>query len=139
MDNAFEEIFAGIQSDLKKNLEADERGELADGSEPKSIGGGGTVHVTFHLDSSGNYSWHTTKYGAGKTVSITAWIESPDAVYDVHVHSSDGGGGTWKGVKVNQQLHCKIKTSFWHKTKISLDLHANVTDKDGKGTIEYKY
>jgi hypothetical protein len=140
MDKALDMILQAVQSDLQKNLDASKKGKLADSSEPQSIGGGGKERITFHLDGDGNAKHSLEKYGAGVTVHITAfWIESPDAIYTIKISSSDGGGGTWNNVHINEKHSCTIHTSVWHSTKITVTLHANVANKDGVGWIEYSY
>ena len=116
---------------------ASEEAKLADAS--MGLQGTGSIPVKFHLDGNGNYHFEASKYGAGKTVHCTAWVDSPDATYNVTVKSSDGGGGTWSGLKVKQQVHFDLHTSFWHNTKITVDIHGSVTNVDGKAEIQYKY
>ncbi len=139
METVFEKLFDSIQKDLQKNLAAAQKNTLADSSKPLSLGGSGTIPFSFHLDSQGNYHYEVEKYGAGKTVHFCAWIDDPDATYNVTVHSSDGGGGHWENVSIKEKKCGTIGTSFWHKTKITIDLHASVTNRDGHGTLEYSY
>lgn len=139
MEKLFDSIFKSVRNDLKKNMEAAEKNTLSDSSVPSSLKGSGSSPFSFHLDGEGKYNFSIEQYGAGKTVHITAIITDPDAVYSITVKSSDGGGGSWSNVKPNQELICNINTSFWHKTKISISIQANVTNKDGHGKINYSY
>jgi hypothetical protein len=139
MEKVFERLFESVRGDIKKNLEADERQDLADSSQPVNLKGTGSIPFNFHLDGSGNFHFEAEQYGGGVTVHATAWVNAPDAVYTVTVKSSDGGGGYWENVTPKQKLSCDLHTSFWHKTKITVDLHANAANKDGDGTIEYSY
>ena len=139
MEQSFDSVFKSIHGDLKKNLEAAEKNTLADSSIPSSLKGSGSIPFSFHLDGTGKYNYSVEQYGAGKTVHIIAIITDPDAVYSITVQSSDGGGGSWSGVKPGQELNCNINTSFWHKTKISVSIQANVTNMDGHGKINYSY
>ena len=139
MTELFTTLFEDIQQDVKKNIDASKSQTLPDSSKPVDLQGSGTIKVPFHLDGNGNYHYEIEKYGAGVTVHFTAWITKPDAVYSITIKSSDGGGGHWDGVHINQKLKCEIKTSFWHNTKITVDIHANVTNVDGEAIIEYSY
>ena len=139
MENLFKTIFQSIQNDLQRNLEADNNQTLVDSSKPLTLKGSGTIPFNFHLDLQGNYHFETEKYGAGKTVNFCAWISDPQATYTITVGSSDGGGGHWENVQANQKECGVLDTSFWQKTKITVDLHANVTNVSGQGTIQYSY
>lgn len=132
-------IFQDVQEDLKKNLESAEKGALPDSSTPVSYKGSGEIEIPFHLDGSGNYQYEASKYGAGVTLHCTAWIEYPNATYSVTIKSSDGGGGHWDNLEPNQKVKFDIKTSFWHSTKVTIDIHANVTNVDGKACLQYSY
>lgn len=139
MKTAINSLFSSIQNDLQRNLEADRNNTLTDSSIPTSLKGSGSIPFNFHLNEKGEYNYAIDKYGAGKTVHIVASISEPDAIYDITVKSSDGGGGHWTNVKVGQKLECNINTSFWHSTKITVYIKASVTNKDGKGKIDYSY
>jgi hypothetical protein len=139
MEKVFETLFKSVRDDLRKNLEANEHQRLADSSKPVDLTGQGSIPFKFHLDGNGNYHFEAQQYGGGVTVHASAWVNAPDGTYTVTVKSSDGGGGYWENVKPKQKLNCDLKTSFWHKTTITVDIHANVTNKDGDGTIEYSY
>ncbi|MFC2145886.1 hypothetical protein ACFLRT_00840 [Acidobacteriota bacterium] len=132
-------IFQDVQEDLKKNLESAKKDALPDSSKPVSYNGGGTIEIPFHLDNNGNFHYEASKYGAGVTLHCTAWIEYPDATYAVTVKSSDGGGGHWDNLVPNEKVSFYIKTSFWHSTKVTIDIHANVTNVDGKAYLQYSY
>jgi hypothetical protein len=132
-------LFQEIQKDLQKNLNAAEKNKLPDSSMPVNLQGSGTINVPFHLDGSGNYHYEIEKYGGSVTVHFNAKILYPDATYIITIRSSDGGGGHWENVHINQVLHCDINTSFWHNTKISVDIHATVVNVDGQATIDYNY
>ena len=139
MDEMFTKIFSGIQSDVQKNLEAAEKQTLPGSDQPISLNSSGTINVPFHLDGNGDYHFEKSQYGAGVTVQFKARIIRPDATYTITINSSDGGGGHWENVKAGQILQCSINTSFWHSTKITVDIHANVTNVDGEAVIDYSY
>ena len=94
MKETFDLLFKSLQNDLKQNLKADENNTIIDSSVPSSLKGSGSISFSFHLDGNGEYNYSIEKYGAGKTVHITAIITNPDAIYDITVKSSDGGGQT---------------------------------------------
>jgi len=139
MEKVFETLFKSVRADLQNNLEADEHQHLADSSKPVNLKGTGSIPFKFHLDGNGNYHFEAEQYGGSVIVHACAWVNTPDATYTITVRSSDGGGGHWENVKPGQKLYCDLQTSLWHKTKITVDLHASVTNKDGDGTIEYNY
>ncbi len=139
MEKTFDSLFNTVQNDLKQNLEADKKNTIAKSSEPSSLKGTGTIPFDFYLDEKGEYNYSIDKYGAGVKVYITATITDPDATYDITVKSSDGGGGHWTNVKTGQEVVCVIDTSFWHSSKIEVQIKANVVKQKGKGEIKYSY
>jgi|WetSurMetagenome_2_1015567.scaffolds.fasta_scaffold595283_1 hypothetical protein len=132
-------IFQDVQKDIRKNVEAAEKQKLPGSITPVDLQGSGTIDVPFHLDGNGNYHFEKDQYGGGVTVHFKAQIKRPDATYTITIKSSDGGGGHWENVHVGQILQCDIKTSFWHNTKITVDIHATVANVDGEATIDYNY
>lgn len=139
MKAALDKIFDALSDDAQKNLQENKTGTLLDSATPKELQAGGRIPFDFSLNARGNYTFETEKYGAGVTVSADAVVTGPDATYSITVKSSDGGGGHWDGVHINQELKMQIKTSFWHKTKITVDLHASIQNQPGKGVISYTY
>jgi hypothetical protein len=137
MEKTFDSIFNTVQNDLKQNLEAGKNNAIAKSSEPASLKGKGTIPFDFYLNEQGEYNYSIDKYGAGVKVYIAATITEPDAIYDITVKSSDGGGGHWTNVKTNQEVICVI--DFWHSTKIEVQIKANVVNQKGKGVIKYNY
>jgi len=92
----------------------------------------------FIFDNNGDYGYTASKHGFGKNVSIRGWITTPeDGVYSVNIKSSDGGGGQWDDVKVNQEVSCVINTSLWHETTITVNIHSNKPGCNGKAVIDY--
>lgn len=139
MEEALDKIFELLNGDIEKNLRRNQEGVLPDSSRPVELQGSGKIEVPFKLDSNGNYETTREKYGGGITVDIDAVILRPDATYTISVKSSDGGGGHFEDVKVNQHNKMKIKTSFWHSTKIHVKLHATVQNQSGMAVIYYSY
>ena len=109
-----------------------------DGSFPIARGSGDT-EVDFTTDPNGNFNTEVEQFGAGINANMEGWILYPDARYDITVQSSDGGGGTWNNVGVNQHVNCTIKTSLWHKTRLRITLHSSVSDTSGRVHIHYEY
>lgn len=101
--------------------------------------GDGNLNFTFKTDPNGNFHYEREQYGGSVTVSIKAKISDPDATYDISIKSSDGGGGDFKNIKAGQMVSCKIETSFWHKTKITVDLHSTIPNSTGHAEINYSY
>ncbi|HXG93317.1 MAG TPA: hypothetical protein VNN73_13295 [Blastocatellia bacterium] len=139
MEKVFKEIFQAIQNDIQRNLEADNNPTPDDSSDVSAPQGGGTIPFDFQLDSQGNYHFETKRYGGGFTIKFCAYITDPPATYSIKVASSDGGGGQWNNVVVNQKECGSIDTSLLHKTTITVDLHASVANQSGHGVIEYSY
>lgn len=136
---SLEKMFQDIEEDLKKNLESAKEDLLPDSSKPVSFQGSGSIDIPFHLDGSGKYHYEDSKYGAGVTLQCTAWIEYPNATYSVTIKSSDGGGGHWDNLEPNQKVKFEIKTSFWHSTKVTIDIDASLTNVAGKAELQYRY
>jgi hypothetical protein len=140
VEAAFHEIFESVTSDAQANLEAAQANSLQRATELGALRGGGTIGLDIQLDANGNYSTSYSKYGAGVTVSISAWLTDPDDLYDISVQSSDGGGGKWFGVNAGQHLDGKISTSFWHTTTISVSVHAHTARNTVcHGMLQYSY
>lgn len=102
--------------------------------------GKGNLDFTFKTDGNGNFHHEIEQYGAGVTVNIKGKILDPEATYNIRIKSSDGGECNFTDIKAGQMVNCNnIKTSFWHKTKITVDLHSTIPNSTGKATIEYSY
>ena len=138
MKKAIDSIFESVHKDLKRNLETAAMNKLASSAGP-SLQGSGSIPISFHLDQNGEYHYSISKYGAGVTLHISASINNPDAEYNITVSSSDGGGGQWSNVRINQQLSCDLHTNFWHASNISVTIKANVSNVDGNAQINYNY
>jgi len=132
-----ESIFKEIAGSIRANLEAAEKGTVPDSSKLEVLQKGTIKSFNFNIDGSGNFSYNTSQYGAGVTVSCDAWVESPDASYSLKVKSSDGGGGSWENIRQGQHLTFKLRTSFFHNTKISVEGHASVSSQTGHGELNY--
>lgn len=137
MQKAFEEVFNGLISDLNTTIQSHVSNELADSTALTSIGRSGTKEFTFHLD--GQCSQQFSAYGAGRTLNYTLTILNPDAIYNITIHCSDGGGGEYTNVSINQPMSGVLKTSFWHSTTLTLTVEANVTTIDVTARLEYNY
>lgn len=135
MNIALNSIFESLNKRLLSNLQSEEAIEELSASILPS----GVKEFDFHIDGNGNCHTEAEENGRGITIHCVVWFESPDATFTVDVVSTDGGGGHWENVKPNQRLEFKIETSFWHKTKVTVDAHTNVVNQDGKGRIEYSF
>ena len=97
-----------------------------------------SITFDFIFDNYGDYSYTTSKNGFGKSVNVCGKIITPeDGIYSVNIKSSDGGGGQWDDVKANQEVSCVINTSFWHETTITVYIHSNKPNCNGKAVIDY--
>lgn len=133
-----EGIFKEISGCIRTNLETAEKGTPPVSSTVvEALQKSTTKSFNFNIDGNGNYSYNISQYGGGITVSCDAWVENPDASYSVKVKSSDGGGGSWDNIRPGQHLSFKLKTSFFHNTKISVEGHASVSNQTGSGKLEY--
>lgn len=138
MDKVFDCIFKTARNDLKSTITAYEKGTIKY-NKPVSVKSSGSKEIYFDLDANGNYHYEAQQYGAGITVKISCVIHSPDAVFSATVYSSDGGGGHWDNIKVGQEISCNILTSFWHNTKITVDIHSSIPSTRGHATIAYSF
>ncbi|ULO25076.1 hypothetical protein [Methylocystis sp. SB2] len=135
---AFESAFDEVIETVKKILDDHERRTLA--SELAFAEGSGTQNFEFALDGAGGALYQFSKYGAGVTVNCEAWIIDPDDVYDLAVSSSDGGGGSWNGLRVNQKIVFPLNTSIWKPTNFAVLVKArNSKNVGGKGVLNYSY
>lgn len=137
MAEPFDELFQSIHDHVRRSLEGTGDQATAEGAEVAAPEISGTINVPFHLDGNGNYHYEISKWTAGVTVNFTAWITDPEAIYDVTITSNHGGGGTFNNIPTGQHVSGSLKTSFWHSTTITVDLHASVTNQSGNATIEY--
>jgi hypothetical protein len=139
LKQALEQMLESVRKSLKENLDASEKDTLPDSTKPIDLQGSKPVEFDFYVDGSGNYHAESSGYGAGKTVDCIAWITDPGATYTITIKSSTGGGGHWENVTVNQKISFKIETSFWHKTKVTVDGHCTAAGQKGNGMLQYSY
>lgn len=135
MNLALDQIFNDVQGTAERNLGMARAGVLSN-----AVKTSGEIRFDFTLDQSGNASFEASKYGLGFTVYCEAFIIDPNDTYSIDVKVSDGGGGHWDNVKVNQELKFDVCTSVWHETKVTVRLHAaNSKGKAGRGILKYKF
>lgn len=138
MQKAIDQIFVSLMEDLKYNIDYFKQSELENAAvNPRSSAG--SQDITFHLDNSGYYYQKFTKYGAGVAVRFKVTILSPAATYNISIKSSDGGGGTFKNVGINQSRAGTIRTSFWHVTTIVITIQSTIKNIDVIAKLDYSY
>jgi hypothetical protein len=137
MQNAFEKIFNSLTENLQEHLNLQQNQNEIASSEIK---GSGSVPFSGQLDGNGNFSYSCSKYGAGVTVSFSAIITDPDAIYSVHIKSSDGGDYNFTNIHINQPMSGKLGTSFWHNTTLSVTVHSDTLKNVAvHGSLNYSY
>ncbi|GMQ57981.1 hypothetical protein AN1V17_23760 [Vallitalea sediminicola] len=139
MDKVFDSIFKSVRNDLQSTINTYNSNDINDYTKPVPLKDSGTMEIDFDLDANGNYHYEAQQYGAGITVHISCTIDRPNAVFEATIRSSDGGGGHWENIKIGQTVNCNISTSFWHKTKITVDIHSSIPSTRGHATISYSY
>lgn len=139
MQKVIDEIFASILSDLHQNIEYFKQSELKNIATNPRISSSGSQNITLHLDENGYCFQKYTKYGAGVTVRFKITILAPTASYNIIIESSDGGGGVYKNMRINQPKAGKIKTSFWHATTIALTMQSDIKNADIIAKLDYSY
>ena len=139
MKSVFGEVFDRLRKDIQKNLSADAENALLEPPASLRAATSGQTTFDFVTDGVGNYSQSESKYGGGVTLTCSASLSAPNAPYTLTIGASDGGGGKWTRVQVNQELKFKIKTSLWHKTKITITYSSGAKNAVGKGIIHYSY
>lgn len=139
MQKAVEKIFDSIISDLHQNIDYYKNGQLKDGLDNARVSSSGSQEITFHLDESGYCFQKYSKYGAGVTVRFKFTILAPKANYTLTIKSSDGGGGTYRNIRMNQPRSGLIKTSFWHATNINITIESDIKNTDVTARIDYSY
>lgn len=137
MEENLDIIFSQLQKHVENQLaENDESPKTTAQSCNKS----GTIPFEIDLDSNGNARYRISKKGWGVTISATATIQAPDgAVFNIRVHSSDGGGGNWSNIPTGGSVSCKLETSFWHSTTITIDVHSSKSNCRMKAELRYSY
>lgn len=139
MQKAIETIFASILNDLNQNIEYFKQSELTDTASNPRISSSGTQDITLHLDENGYSFQRYTKYAAGVKVHFKVTILAPKASYNIIIESSDGGGGSYKNVRINQPKAGIIKTSFWRATTIAITIQSNIKNVDITAKLDYSY
>ncbi|MCE5285847.1 MAG: hypothetical protein LLG02_08375 [Pelosinus sp.] len=139
MQQAIDKIFASVLSDLKQNIEYFKQNELKETAVNPRISSSGSQDVTFHLDESGYCFQKYTKYGASVIVHFKVTILAPKASYTLIIESSDGGGGVYKNMRINQPKAGIIKTSFWHATTIAITMQSDLKNADVTAKLNYSY
>ena len=137
MENNFDIIFSQLQKYVEKQLESknDEEDVLA-----QVVNGSGSIPFEIDLDGNGNACYEVKKKGWGVTIKATAIIQEPaDANFNISVHSSDGGSGSWNNIPTGGSVSCKLETSFWHSTKITVAVHSSKTNCRFKARLDYSY
>jgi hypothetical protein len=139
VQKAIENIFTAIQNDLKENMDCFSGSELIDTAIVARSKNAGSQDIAFHVDENGYYFQKFTKFGAGVTVQFKLTMLAPKASYNLIIESSDGGGGVYKNIRINQPKTGRIKTSFWHATTIAITLQSTVKNADVVAKLDYSY
>lgn len=137
MEKNLEPIFSQLQKYVESQVNANGTEDIPFA---QVVNGGGSLSFEMDLDGNGNGHYEIKKRGWGVTISANATIQEPSgALFNISVHSSDGGGDEWYNVSTGQSLSCKLKTSFWHSTKISVDVHSSKPNTTLKARLDYSY
>lgn len=137
MVEIFDVLFDSIQVDHDLNL--GKKHSLGRFKDTVTLKESQTVPFEFHLNKEGEYIRAFNYTGFGKTIDITTEITAPKGVYEVTIISSAGGGGTWKNVKINDAIYCKINTNRFGTTALSIQIKSSVSNKYGEGKFTYRY
>lgn len=127
-------IFDSMKIVLRKNLDADS----TTSSFSLQLNEVGEKDFPFFLDDNGRCHFEVEEFGGGLTANCVVWFESPEAIYSLSIVVSDGGGGQWSNIQTNQKVEFEIRTSIWHKTKVTIDGRATVTNQNGRGKITFR-
>ena len=137
MEENLDIIFSQLQKHVENQLAGNDEFPQAT---TQSSNGGGTIPFEIDLDRNGNAHYQISKKGWGVTISATATIQEPGgAVFSINVRSSDGGGGDWSNIPTGGSVSCKLKTSFWHSTTITIDIHSSKPNCRLKAELRYSY
>lgn len=135
MKRVFEKIFQELNKTDERNFNEEILVAMAKGN---ASGSKDSIGFDFIFDDNGDYMYTTSERGFGKSVNLRGKIVLPeDGIYSVNIRCSDGGGGKWSNVKANQEVSCVINTSFWHETTITVYIHSNKPNYNGRAIIEY--
>ena len=98
----------------------------------------GDIDFEMNLDAQGNGSYTISKNGWGATIKATATILAPpNALFDVSVRSSKGGGGDWSGIPSGGSVSCSLQTYFGKNTTISVHVHSTVPNARFRARLHY--
>lgn len=137
METNFDVIFSQLQKYVESQVN---KNGIEDEPYAQVVNGGGSIPFAMPLDHNGNGHYETTQRGWGVTLSATVTINAPaGAVFDIVIHSNDGGGGNWRNIRTGEPFQCTLSTSFWHATTIKIDVHSSVPDVKLEAKIDYHY
>ena len=137
MKSALDKIFDSVVQNISEHVESHNKGETVASN---ALKGAGSLPFSGHLDGNGNFNFSCSKYGTGVTISFSAAIAEPAGTYTLHISSSDGGDYHFSNVHANQPIEGKLRTSFWHSSKISISIHSDtVKDTNVIGKVNYSY
>ena len=134
MEKKFDVVFSQLQKFVESQVlqNGDDEDVFA-----QVVNGGGSIPFEVNLD--GNAHYEIQKKGFGVTISATARIKEPgDAVFNIVVSSSDGGG-SWYNIPTGGSVSCKQETSFWHKTTIKVDVRSSIPNCKLVAQLDYSY
>lgn len=137
MKENFDIIFSRINEYVKNQVN---QNGIEDDPCSQVVNGSGSISFSMPLDGNGKGHYATEQKGWGVTLAAKVKITAPaDATFNVSVRSSDGGGGTWTNIKTGQEFDCKLETSFWHKTTVSVEVVSSKPNTTLEAKIDYSY
>lgn len=123
--------------------QADEADELTAGEQSltaeETVDISGDTTITLNFDSSGDASDGITKYCAGITIDIDAYIDgcAADSKFDIKLDTDYSQHFAWSGIALNQHIKQSIKTNKLSKTKITVSVHSNKPNTSATAHIHY--
>ena len=98
----------------------------------------GDVDIPVTFDANGNFSYEYSIY-CPANIDITAWISGVpnDSVFDVKIDTNYPEHKTFNDITPNKQMSTTIKTNYFSKTSIKIQVHSNNPSISGTCHLHY--
>jgi hypothetical protein len=104
--------------------------------EPKEDGISGDITQAITFDGNGNASFGFSQY-CPANISLSAYIDGLDAVYDVVLQSNYSQHEEWHGIKQDQTISLTLKTNMFSKTSVNISIRSSIPNKQASAHLHY--
>jgi hypothetical protein len=104
--------------------------------EPEESISSGDVTQAITFDGNGKASFGFSQY-CPVNISLSAYIDGLDAVYDVVLQSNYPQHEEWHGVKQDQTISLTLKTNMFSKTSVNISIQSSIPNKQATAHLHY--